>query len=90
MIYTEELQKAMYFKLEHKDINNIETLFKKEDYNGVRLYMEKLLDDRSLFFNGKIRLDEFSKKTYANRKEIYSLFMNEYIKHLDANNNRRR
>ena len=88
MNYTKELQETVYFNLDMKDMYNIESLIKKEDYNGVRIYLEKLLDDKKMFSKGKIRNEYLS--LYKKRKSVYSLFMNEYIKYLDANNNRRR
>lgn len=88
MRYTEEFQKTLMGYCTIDANQEIDKAIQINNHNKVRLILENQLDDPIMFFNGKIR-DNF-KSTFNGRKKAYSLFMNEYVKYIDAYNNRRR
>jgi len=88
MNYKKELQEIIYFNYSDEAIQQLDLAMKAKDNNKIRIILEDQLDDKILFYKGKIR--DAYKSTYNERKKAYSLFMTDYIKELDYGSNNRR
>jgi hypothetical protein len=92
MNYTENFTKNLFKYCTNETIKKVDELIQNNNHNGVRIAIEKDMDDRFLYMKGKIKPEKRS--VFEGRKLVYSLFMEEYIKHLDKirydSRNRRR